>query len=187
MAKIKRVESFLNIVLASIITAGLIGVAVTCPNVLQVLKPFLKKKCSSSKVRADEIKKTFRNLERSNLIKIKEDQDEITLFITEKGQKRVLRYNFDAIKINNETKWDGKWRLIISDIPERQKAARDALRRKLLDLGFLQLQKSVWLCPFECKNEIDFLRNFFDVGQYIHYLIVEKLENENFYKNHFSL
>ncbi|MBI2593531.1 hypothetical protein HYW44_02730 [Candidatus Daviesbacteria bacterium] len=40
--------------------------------------------------------------------------------------------------------WDGKWRIIIFDIPEKQRKIRRILRGKLKEWGFKPWQKSVW-------------------------------------------
>ncbi len=60
-------------------------------------------------------------------------------------------------------KWDKKWRMILFDIPEHKKAARVALRRKIIDWGFVGVQKSVFIGQLECKREIEQLKEFFDL------------------------
>jgi DNA-binding transcriptional regulator PaaX len=43
--------------------------------------------------------------------------------------------------------WDGIWRLVVFDFPNRQSRVRDRLRRHLRNLGFGYLQDSVWITP----------------------------------------
>ena len=43
--------------------------------------------------------------------------------------------------------WDGRWRLVLFDIPEHTRGLRLKLRRRLHDLGFGYLQDSVWISP----------------------------------------
>jgi len=43
--------------------------------------------------------------------------------------------------------WDGYWRLVVYDIPENQRRFRQFIRRKLIELGFANIQKSTWLSP----------------------------------------
>ena len=43
--------------------------------------------------------------------------------------------------------WDGKWRVILFDLPETQRAARRKLREKLAASGFGCMQRSAWLSP----------------------------------------
>ena len=41
--------------------------------------------------------------------------------------------------------WDGKYRIVIWDIPEKKRRLRDLLRRKLREWKFKSIQKSVWV------------------------------------------
>jgi len=43
--------------------------------------------------------------------------------------------------------WDGRWRLVLFDVPEARSNTRDALRRSLQSRGFGYLQNSVWITP----------------------------------------
>ena len=83
--------------------------------------------------------------------------------------------------------WDGRWRLVIFDVPEKLRKGRDALREKLKDLGFYELQKSVFIFPYECKNEIDFLIEFFHLRKFVRYGILEKIDNDLHLRKVFGL
>ena len=58
---------------------------------------------------------------------------------------------------------------------------------KIKDLGFFPVAKSVFVYPFECRNEIDFVSEFFNVGRSVHYIVAKELDSENFLKQHFGL
>jgi len=64
------------------------------------------------------------------------------------------------------------------DIPEDYKRARDALRRKLQQLGFRELQKSVFVFPYECKDEIEFIVEFFAIRKYVRYGVLDLIDND---------
>ena len=49
--------------------------------------------------------------------------------------------------------WDGRWRLVIFDIPSGQNAEREWLRRYLRGRGFGCLQNSVWITPDPMEDE----------------------------------
>ena len=72
-------------------------------------------------------------------------------------------------------RWDGYWRVVVFDIVEEKRAARDALRRKLKNFGFYPLQKSVFVSPFDCQKEITALADFFEANDDIEYIIAKKL------------
>ena len=73
-------------------------------------------------------------------------------------------FQIDDLKIKKPKKWDRKWRVLIFDIAQLKKIYREALRGKLKVLGFYQLQKSVWVHPFDCKAEIKMLKDFFGLS-----------------------
>ena len=101
-----------------------------------------------------------------------------TLVLTERGRKKILTYQIDKITVPAMGKWDKKWRIVIFDIPERRKKARDALARTLKRMGFYQLQKSVFAHPFECSNEIDFVIEFFNLRPFVRQILAERIDNE---------
>ncbi len=101
-----------------------------------------------------------------------------TIVLTERGKKRVVAFNFSAIKIKVPPVWNGLWHIVIFDIPEKYKWARLSLRDKLLDLGFFQYQKSVYIHPFACKDEVDFVVEYFEVRRFVRYGILDYITNE---------
>lgn len=90
--------------------------------------------------------------------------------LTNRGRARALEYNFAKLILPTRKKWDKKWRIVLFDIPEPQKKTRDALRHKLKKLGFLEFQKSVFIYPFPCQDEINFVINFFNIHDHVCYL-----------------
>lgn len=139
------------------------------------------------KINKEKLQKEIRNLYRSKLINKQENPDgSITITLTDKGKIRALTYHFEKIRID-KIDWDNKWRLVIFDIPEKLKSGRNALRAKLKEAGFYELQKSVWVFPYKCKNEIDFIIEFFGLRKYVRFAIVDFIDNGLHLKNIFSL
>ena len=96
------------------------------------------------------------------------DIEEIKL--TNKGKVRALEYKFYHLKLEKRRRWDRRWRLVLFDVPEPKKKIRDALRKKLKNLGFLEFQKSVFVFPYPCEDEINFVINFFNIPENVYYL-----------------
>lgn len=134
------------------------------------------------------LKRSIREFYTDRLIDWKENADgTATVVLTELGKKRVLEFNIDEIKIKHAIVWDKKWRVVFFDIPEKKRRARDALRSKLKELGFCELQKSIFVFPFECKDEIDFIVEFFEIRRYVRYAEMMNISNEAELKLHFNL
>ncbi|TSD02831.1 MAG: phenylacetic acid degradation operon negative regulatory protein [Parcubacteria group bacterium Athens0714_16] len=107
--------------------------------------------------------------------------------ITENGRKEVLKYKLDEIKIKEQKRWDGTWRMIMFDIPEKHKSARDGLTLKLIRMGCAPIQKSVFVTPYECEKEIKFIGEYFGVSKYIIFLETDKISNEDSLRGEFEL
>ena len=79
------------------------------------------------------------------------------------------------------------WRMVIFDIPEKRKKARNAINFKLKELGFYPIQKSTFIFPYECKNEIDFIGEHFFARKYISYIIAKYIDDEKKLRKLFNL
>lgn len=103
---------------------------------------------------------TIKRLQQKGLIEQGLMEDEVCIKLTQLGikkleEKRNLRK--EKALINTEVKdekWDGKWRIVIFDIPETNKRIRQALRETLKVLEFWPLQKSVWISKKNYTKEL---------------------------------
>lgn len=140
-----------------------------------------------SRISDKEINKKIKSLYNSKLVKVKTEKDgTIVLVLSNEGKSRVLRYKLEEMRIKIQ-RWDKKWRIVIFDIPEEQKAARDALRLRLKRLGFYELQKSVFVHPFDCKDEVDFITEFYQVTPFIRYGLLSSIDNDLHLRRIFDL
>ncbi|MFH1193136.1 MAG: hypothetical protein V1656_02350 [Candidatus Jorgensenbacteria bacterium] len=136
----------------------------------------------------DKFLRDLKKLQERDLADYRElDDGSVEVTITKRGKTQMLKYRLDDMRLKQPSHWDGKWRLIMFDIPHFNKQARDALRRKLLDLKFYPLQKSVFITPYPCEQEIDFIASVFDVGRYLLILYVAHFEGEDKLKHHFDV
>ena len=134
------------------------------------------------------LRQKLKALYKAKLIKLHAvNYDEYILQVTKKGKKQLLRYKLQELSIPEPEKWDKKWRIVTYDIPKESGKARDALRYTLKQLGFFQLQKSVYLYPYPCEEIVEFVREFYDVGENVTLLTVGQLENEEAYRDFFDI
>ncbi len=192
----KTKEKIVNIsgkdILEFLARGGVLVAAVVAPNVAQAFKFLLKDKNYVSwkkfnRCRPSRVRQFVNRMEEQELIKRSIKNKQKCYVLTDRGRRFVLKYNIDKLQLNKQKRWDGRWRIIIFDIPENKKAARDALRRKFNKLGMLQLQKSVFVYPFDCKKEIDFVSDFFGVANDILYLESRVYEVEGDLRKFFGL
>lgn len=162
-------------------TTALLAMAAVAPNSLRMLKLFEDN---------EDKRKTQRVLKRishQKLVEISEEKDGEVIRITEKGRQKILKYAFDEMQIKRPRRWDGIWRIVAFDVPNKNKKARDALRMKLRELDFTKLQESVFVHPYDCKNEIDFIGEIFNIRENINYIEAVSIEDESYLKKHFKL
>src|SRR3989338_9736918 len=76
--------------------------------------------------------RVIQNLYRLRLIEAKDNSDgTTTMVLTDFGKKHALTYQIDTITVPPMNKCDRKWRIVMFDVPEKHKRARDALSRSL--------------------------------------------------------
>jgi len=97
---------------------------------------------------------TLKRLRENGFIDFVNDKT-LAFKLTNSGKDKALWIKMQE----DEEKWDGKWRFVIWDIPEKRRKVRDLLRSKLKELGFSQFQKSVWGSKKNCTN---ILRKFIE-------------------------
>lgn len=156
---------------------GLVAASIFSPN---LAKAFLEISKEFKGVNNKNLGRIVRRLEKQRMIDFNQENGQIRITITDKGKTRLLSYNFENMEIK-EPKTDGKWRLVIFDIPEERKRDRESFRRKLLQLGFVRLQDSVFASPFKCKEEIDFLSNYLNISDFVTLAVIEKIERGEFF------
>jgi len=118
-------------------------------------------------------------LKRAGLIEVFIEGKEKYLEITPKGMDRLKMAGIDHLSIQRPAKWDGKWRVVIFDIPERHKVARDILRSKLVVLGFEKIQESVYAHPFECTEPVSQLASALNLSGNLLLMISEVIQGED--------
>ncbi|MFH1178576.1 MAG: hypothetical protein V1711_02560 [bacterium] len=108
--------------------------------------------------------------------------------ITDTGRKK-LAFELEKKKLDLSKKrhWNGRWRVIIFDVPERRRNTRDRLRIIMQELGFVRLQDSVWVFPYDCEDFIALLKAELKIGTAVLYMVVEEIENDKHLREHFGL
>lgn len=110
---------------------------------------------------------------KTDLIDKVEKKGEIYIRITTEGQKAIQR-DFPMLLLQNKH-WDGRWRIVMFDVEEVNKKARNRLRRKLKELGFGMLQKSVFISPHDLLKDFSEFAQASGIKDYLYLLETHKL------------
>lgn len=113
-------------------------------------------------IKKSALSQAVARLREHGLVELVSDE-KLAFRLTDEGKDRAL---WTKMMTENK-KWDGKWRLVIWDIPEKRRLARDLLRYKLKQLGFTQWQKSVWASKVNCTRILRDLIRKVGIGDWV--------------------
>ena len=180
----RRWGAFQKAMLAAVVIGGVVVVAAAIPNAARLLKyfPGYKKGAKFS----SQAKSALGRLAAKGLVVFKEEDGKRYARITEKGE-RLLQMETERAAMAKKRKWDRRWRVVAFDIPERRKSVRTRLRRFMGEYGFVRLQDSVWIYPYDCEDLIALVKADFRIGADVLYMIVEHLERDTHLREHFAL
>lgn len=134
------------------------------------------------------LENSIEKLYKSHLVDMKLKKDgSLEVILTDNGKKQALRYNLDTFQIKKPFRWDKKWRVVAFDIPEEKRAVRDIFRDWLKRLNFYKLQNSVFIHPYDCRDEFNFLVELHRVRKYTRFIVAEEVDNEIHLRKLFNL
>ena len=177
--KRNRRANLKKIILRTVAVTGIIGISLVAPGVIVAMK---KLGILPKKRQGEFIDTSRKKLLQEGFL---EYHDKM-LQITKRGEEYLLKETLYENTKNKKKKWDGKWRVLIFDIPEKKKIVREQIRHTLIYIGFMRLQDSVWIYPYDCEDFITLLKADFRIGKDVLYMVVEALEYDKPIKSHFG-
>ena len=175
-----RKNELVKIILETVKVVGILGIATVAPNTLQAMA---KLGIIASPRQKDVVVRTRDRLVRSGHLR----RDGARLKLTAKGERALHLMTLKYQHHGQSRKWDGKWRVVVFDIPEKRKGLRPKLRSALVSLGFYRLQNSVWVYPHECEDLLTLIKVDVELGREALYMIVDSIENDAPLRDHFQL
>jgi CRISPR-associated endonuclease Cas2 len=168
-----RMTALRKAILSTVQVAGVITIAVMAPNVLSLVGKIQKRK-------NERLHSAVTRLAQKGLLHVGHDG----IRLTEKGERYMQK---ETLVIPRPRRWDKKWRLVIFDIPEKRRALRQLLRHKLISIGFVRLQDSAWVYPFDCEELLILLKTDYRLGKEVLYIIANKIERVSEIRKQFGI
>ncbi|MFA6278483.1 MAG: hypothetical protein WCS97_00100 [Candidatus Paceibacterota bacterium] len=181
--KRKKKRDIQHAVLAAVAVTGFIAVAAIAGNALQLLK-YLPNEKYNLRYRAKSASGRLVTKGYANWI---ERDGKKFLRITPKGRKAVALEQAKVAIKNQKKKWDKRWRMIVFDIPERRSRVRFRLCAVMREVGFIRLQDSVWVYPYDCEDFIALLKAELKIGKDVLYAIADTIEHDKGIRRQFNL
>lgn len=112
-------------------------------------------------LRKSSLAAAIARLRQGGLVETKGKRSGILLKLTKLGKESLDDFNSD------DKPWDGKFRIVIFDIPETQRGIRDLFRRRLKAWGFKNFQQSVWVTKKNVTEKMKKLINKLEIGDWV--------------------
>lgn len=98
------------------------------------------------------VTRALKNLEEGGLVESLQSERRKYVRLTKEGRQRLHSLRLDAGTKLVSPSWDGKWRVVLLDIPESRKSERESLRYLLKKAGFVMLKNSAWISPYPFEH-----------------------------------
>ncbi len=123
-----------------------------------------------------EFSKLIYWLKKNNYIKVKNLEGKKAVVLTKEGMGKAMKAGFKTRGANIQKRKDGKWIMIIFDIPKRDERKRNILRSVLQNFGYKMLQKSVWVSPYDVYEKTEQMLQHYSLDQYVKIFLIEELD-----------
>ncbi len=179
MADTTKRNIYTHIVLGLLAVTGIVVVFAVAPGIGGILKMIDRNPYRAM----EKLERALRGLiKKGKVIKTSKGYE-----ITDTGMDEFKRKEFSRYKLIPKKHWDGKWRVVCFDIPEKRSGVRRAVQRKLSLLGFYPLQNSVFVSPHPCTELVELAHKIFRLQKHLRIMTVTQIDNEQTLLSHFKL
>lgn len=166
-----------------LVGAGVVvGTSVMAPNTMQLIEYFDPK----SRAERNRLWKAIKYLEDKHRIQIEDRGGEKYVMLTAGGRTKLDETTVWELAVAAPRSWDKKWRLVMFDFPSRIRE-RHAFRLKLEDMGFIQYQRSVFIYPYECHEEVHTIARWYGLDEYVRYIVATEVHDMRAFAKRFGL
>jgi len=127
----------------------------------------------------------MQSLKRSGYVRrINQDQ----FLITPKAVKKLITLKVEETDWTT-VEWDGCWKMVVFDIPEKKKRERNILRSLLKRKKFVGIQNSVYISPFADFDQLALIRSQLKIEKYVSFFTAKSAntDSDELLKRRFNL
>jgi len=123
------------------------------------------------------VNRALRNMHESGLVESHFSGQNDYARLTPTGRRKAIsqKLGSDDSLVPN---WDGKWRIILLDLPESRKNERESLRYLLKKAGFTCLKNSAWISPFPFEHMFTNIKKDLGLTTEMMILVTDHLDEE---------
>lgn len=178
--QLDRIKSGSEILLSILAVAGAITLAAAAPNAIQAFSSFAKRSGQGRILYKDKLKrvtKSFYYLKNKRYVEVKPKDNDFNITLTDKGKRKIEALRFETMMVPKSNWWDGRFWQVAADIPTKQfRAGADALRKKLKQMGFYSLQRTLWFYPFDPRKEVEVIAENHKIERFVTVMKIAKMD-----------
>jgi DNA-binding transcriptional regulator PaaX len=178
-----RKQQVKNSILAAVAVGGVVATAAVVPGLFVAFGQLQKMGLLPDMLKEESVKRAFMRMRKQNLIGVKNGR----YVLTSKGELLLAQEGFLRAIQPVPRRWDGKWRVLIFDLPKTRNRERRQLREILHANGFVLLQKSVWVYPYPCDDFVAMIKTKLKIRPFVLYMIVDSIENQEHLEHEFGV
>jgi hypothetical protein len=184
--QVSMLKNISQVTLAVAAVGGALAVAAVAPNVFKVLDQVAwanKTYNSWNRKRRDQARKIARSfyyLKKQGFIELTPAGDSFTVKLTRKGKKKIQQFKWQTLYVKKPASWNGRWWMVLADIPsDEYRIQANYFHQKLIQMEFYPMQRTVWVYPFDPREEINFVSTHFLLANFVTAVEVTQMDPED--------
>jgi hypothetical protein len=182
--QMKLLKTVGEVALAATILGGVVALSAIAPNIFSALdKIFGKKQHGSRKntleKREEQLAKQFYYMRRQGYIQIEKRGELLVVTPTKRGRQRLAKLKFQTLYVKKPRKWKKTWWLVTADIPKELRVAANYFQKKLKQMDFYPFQRTVWVHPFDPREEIESVAAHYRVSPFVTVMEIKQFERSD--------
>lgn len=182
--QVEKLKTASGVVLVLVGVAGAVLLSAAAPNAFIAIEKLFDKKQRfrhfSHKEKEQKVIRSFYYLKKHGYIRMKPTREDIKIYLTKLGRKKLQKMNLENLTIWKPKEWNKKWWAVAADIPTKKyKWAADLFRQKLKDMKFFHLQRTLWLYPHDPRQEMAYLARYYRIGRFVTLMEISRLDRDD--------
>jgi DNA-binding transcriptional regulator PaaX len=152
--------------------------AISLPELIEKAKSDLGSK-SSKNPQKYAISRALKGLSEAGLVESVSSGQNDFARLTKSGRVKANSFKLKADSSVLDLRWDGKWRIVLLDLPESRKAERESLRYLLKKAGFVCLKNSAWISPYPFEFLFENIKKDLNLTTELMILVTSEIDEES--------
>ncbi|MDP2631703.1 MAG: CRISPR-associated endonuclease Cas2 [Candidatus Uhrbacteria bacterium] len=131
----------------------------------------VRREIEIAQLRSEE-RKRLHELRQRDILRVRRVADKYRIALTGKGMVELFRIKV----VNADLLEDGSVCMVVFDIPEDHRKLRGQLRLFLIQAGFMCIQRSVWISPFNAAESLSQLFKVSNSSKWIRVFIANEIK-----------